>query len=106
MLRDTSHVYLDDRGFTANVMAALPATRRRAERRRLVLLWGSALLGTALTLAVAGTQLVNFGALVAGRLAEWGAVPVPGLGPAFTLASVVVALAIGAAGWWAWARSR
>jgi len=106
MLRESSSAYIDDGGFTARVVAALPPDRRRAETRRMLLVSGGALLGTALALVVAGPQLVDFGLLVAGSLAAWGAAPVPGLGPAFTVASAVAALAVGAGGWWAWARAR
>ena len=104
MLRETSQTYIDDNGFTARVQLAMPPERRRAETKRRALISGAGLLGTMLTIAFGGPELIEFSQRVAGRLAAWGAVPVPGLSPAFTVTSVAVALAVGAGGWWA--RSR
>ncbi len=106
MLREAAPMYIDNAGFTAKVLMALPRARRRVETRRLLLLLGSALLGTVITLVLAGNQLVAFGTLVTGHLARWGAVPVPWLGSTFTIATAAAAIAIAAAGWWGWSRAR
>ena len=41
-LRESSQPYIDDAGFTARIIGALPPSRIRAERRRSVLLLGAA----------------------------------------------------------------
>jgi len=106
MLRETSQTYLDDDGFTARVLVALPPERRRTETTRRALIGSAGLLGTVLTFAFAGPELIEFSQRVAGCLVAWGAAPVPGLGPTFTVASLAVVLAVGAGGWWSRSRSR
>ena len=106
MLREAAPMYIDNAGITAKVLMALPRARRRVETRRLLLLLGSALLGTVITLVLAGNQLVAFGTLVTGHLARWGAVPGRWLGATFTIATAAAAIAIAAAGWWGWSRAR
>jgi hypothetical protein len=62
LLREDAARRLDDAGFTARVMAALPAPRRaRAGWFRPVLILGSTLLGSvlAVALAPAGTSLAQ-----------------------------------------------
>jgi hypothetical protein len=105
MLRAVAPRYIDDAGFTSQVLSALPQARRSAETRRLVLISCAALLGTGITLFLAGNQLIGFGALLAGHFAKWGALPVPGFGPTITVATAAVAIAISAGGWWGLARS-
>jgi len=105
-LRGSSPPYIDDAGFTARIMGALPLSRRRAERRRSVLLLGAALLGFGLMAVFGGSSPIAFIATVTDRLAAWSTLPVPVLGATNTvgvLACWVLALA---AGGWAWARIR
>ena len=105
-LREFSQLYIDDAGFTARIMGALPPSRRRAERRRSVLLRVAALLGCGLMAVLGGSSPIAFLATVTDRLAAWSTLPVPVLGATSTvgvLACWVLALA---AGGWAWARTR
>jgi hypothetical protein len=105
-LRESSQPYIDDAGFTARIIGALPPSRRRAERRRSLLLFGAALLGCGLMAVLGGSSPIAFIATVMDRLAAWSTLPVPVLGATNTvgvLACWVLALA---AGGWAWARAR
>jgi hypothetical protein len=106
MLRETSQPYIDDAGFTQRVLIALPAPRRRAERRRSALLLGAVLLGCGQAAVFGGSAVIAFLTTLPERLAAWSALPVPGLGAAFTAGVLACwVLAIAAVGW-AWARTR
>jgi hypothetical protein len=106
MLRAASPPYIDDAGFTDRIMASLPAARRRAEHRRRALLLGGLLLGCGQAVVFGGSGLVAFLAMLMERLAAWSALPVPGLGAAFTVGGLACWVLAIAAGGWAWARTR
>lgn len=106
LLRKASTAYIDDAGFTARIMGALPAPRRRAEKRRAGLLLGAAALGCGLAAVLGGSDLITFVATATEALAAWSALPVPGLGSAFTVGVLACWIMTVAAGWWAWSRMR
>ncbi len=106
MLRESSQSYIADAGFTARIMAALPQPRRRAERRRRVLLLGAALLGCGSVAVFSGPDLVTFFSATLKYLAAWSALPVPGLGAAVPVGVLACWVLVLATGWWAWARTR
>ncbi len=106
MLRKVSSAYIDDAGFTARILGALPAPRRRAERRRNGLLLGAAALGCGLATVLGGSDSITFVATTMEELVAWSALPVPGLGSAFTVGVLACWIMTAAAGWWAWSRMR
>jgi hypothetical protein len=106
LLRESASRYIDDGGFAARVLGALPPPHRLAERRRWLLVGGATVLGAAITLIGAGPEWVDFGARVLGQLAHWSTRPVPGFGLEITFGTAAAALAVGAGAWWAWGRAR
>lgn len=60
--------YVDDDGFTACVMARLPATRREPEWLRAMILIGLALIGVGIAYVIGGGYVIREGIL---RLAEF-----------------------------------
>jgi len=106
MLRKASSAYIDDAGFTARIMDALPAPRRHAERRRYGLLLGAAALGCGLATVLGGSDLITFVATTLEEMVAWSALPVPGLGSAFTVGVLACWTMTAAAGWWAWSQMR
>jgi hypothetical protein len=106
MLRAAASRYIDDAGFTAKVLSALPPARRRTEARRLVLVLGATLLGTGITILLAGHQLIALCGLVAAQAEKLGALSALGMGPTITFAASVLAIAVCAGGWWGLVRSR
>jgi hypothetical protein len=106
MLRDSSQTYIEDAGFTARIMGALPSPQRRADRRRSALLLGAVLLGCGHVAVFGGSSLVALVATMIEWLAAWSVLPVPVLGATFTVGVLACWVLVLAAGWWAWARTR
>jgi hypothetical protein len=106
MLRDSSPTYIEDAGFTARIMGALPSPQRRADRRRSVLLLGAVLLGCGHVAVFGGSSLVALVATIIEQLAAWSVLPVPVLGTTFTVGVLACWVMVLAAGWWGWARTR
>jgi hypothetical protein len=104
MLPQAASIYIDDAGFTAQIMGALPAPGRRAEWRRNGLLLGAMALGCGLSAVLGGSDSIAFVATMMDRLVAWSALPVPGFESALTVGVLACWIMTMAAGWWAWSR--
>lgn len=104
LFRDAAPDYIDDAGFTARVIGRLPVSSRRSSRRRTLLVGAAVLLGGACAALGAGAELLDLGASGWALLSAWSARPVPMLGQAMPLGSLVVAVVALGVGRWAYAR--
>ncbi len=104
LFRDAAPDYLDDAGFTARVIGRLPVSSRRSSRRRTLLVGAAVALGGACAALGAGAELLDLGASGWALLTAWSARPVPMLGQAMPLGSLVVAVVALGIGRWAYAR--
>ena len=86
LLRAAVPAYLDDAGFSARILRALPPDRRRAERRRLALLCAGLAAGLGAAALLGGEPLRQGLARSLGAFLGWLAMPVPGAGSDFTMA--------------------
>jgi hypothetical protein len=106
MIRPAPQDYLPDNGFTSRVLGALPPPNWRTERRRLVLLLGSASLGCVIAGVLAGPSFSADCLGLTERITAALAAPTPGVGTALAAGSVTALAAALALGWWTLARSR
>jgi len=63
--------YINDDGFTARVMARLPATRREPRWLRALIVLGLALLGTGFAYVIGGGQVVREGIIEFANFPIW-----------------------------------
>lgn len=91
--------YINDAGFTAAVIARLPASRKVGARRRQWLLAGAIALGTAAMAVLAGPALLDQSANAGGWLLDWSTKPLPYVGPAIPLGSLAVVVFGVGLGW-------
>ena len=63
--------YINDDGFTARVMAKLPATRREPQWLRAMIIVGLALLGTGVAYAIGGGHVIREGIVEFANFPIW-----------------------------------
>jgi hypothetical protein len=99
-LRDATPAYLDDAGFSAKVLRALPPSRCSTNRRRWTLAVTGAGVGIAAAALLGGASIAESGIRLAHLLATWSNLPVTLPGAPLTVGTVVSLLAVLACGLW------
>ena len=106
MLRSSMSSYVDDAGFTARVLTALPEPRQRRERRRVGLLLGAGALGCVGATLLGAGSAVPLAETMLTRLEGWSSLPVPGLGSMATMGTSAVLVVALVTGWWSRSSAR